>query len=411
MAEAKGKKKGPKKEKKNVPHALATVQASFNNTIVSITDPMGSVVAWSSAGRIGFKGSRKGTPFAAQLAAGNAAQLAQEHGVRSLDVRVKGPGAGRGAIRACGGGSRHPLHQDAHPHNGCRPRKLGASQGSLRNQGSRETPRFSRWDQASHRQGSRQDSPAPSPRPPSKALGRGPAVRAGRPSGFRLTGRDEGRIAVTGSAYVRIPLIVTAVLCRLCRREAMKLFLKGDRCFTNKCAIERRNFPPGQHGKRRSKILGYGIQLREKQKLKRFYGLLETQFRLTFEAAERMRGVTGENLLSLLERRLDNVVHRLGFAASRAQARQLVRHGHVRVNGKKVNIPSYLVDAGATVASRKSQKNPLIAGAVRTAMGRGVPAWLELNARDFTGKVLSRPKREHVPLVINEKLIVELYSK
>ncbi|MBL8115069.1 MAG: 30S ribosomal protein S4 [Acidobacteria bacterium] len=201
-------------------------------------------------------------------------------------------------------------------------------------------------------------------------------------------------------------------VCRLCRREAMKLFLKGDRCFTNKCAIERRNFPPGQHGKRRSKILGYGIQLREKQKLKRFYGLLETQFRLTFEAAERMRGVTGENLLSLLERRLDNVVHRLGFAASRAQARQLVRHGHVRVNGKKVNIPSYLVDAGATVAVKeKSQKNPLIASAVETAKGRGVPAWLELNATDFTGKVLSRPKREHVPLVINEKLIVELYSK
>ena len=132
-------------------------------------------------------------------------------------------------------------------------------------------------------------------------------------------------------------------VCRLCRREGMKLFLKGDRCFTNKCAIERRNFPPGQHGKRRSKILGYGIQLREKQKLKRFYGVLEGQFRLTFEAAERMRGVTGENLLSLLERRLDNVVHRLGFSGSRAQARQLVRHGHVRVNGKKVNVPSYVV--------------------------------------------------------------------
>jgi ribosomal protein S4, bacterial/organelle type len=192
----------------------------------------------------------------------------------------------------------------------------------------------------------------------------------------------------------------------------MKLFLKGDRCFTNKCAIERRNFPPGQHGKRRSKILGYGIQLREKQKLKRFYGVLEGQFRLTFEAAERMRGVTGENLLSLLERRLDNVVHRLGFSGSRAQARQLVRHGHVRVNGKKVNVPSYVVGTGAVVSVKeKSKANPLIAGAVETAKGRGIPAWLELNAAEFQGKVVTLPKREDVALQINEKLIVELYSK
>jgi small subunit ribosomal protein S4 len=192
----------------------------------------------------------------------------------------------------------------------------------------------------------------------------------------------------------------------------MKLFLKGDRCFTNKCAIERRNFPPGQHGKRRSKILGYGIQLREKQKVKRFYGVLEEQFRLTFLRAERMRGVTGENLLALLERRLDNVVHRLGFAASRSQARQLVRHGHVRVNGRKVNIPSFVVNAGALVSVKeKSRKNPLIAGAVETAKGRGVPAWLELNAAEFQGKVVALPKREDVALPVNEKLIVELYSK
>ena len=201
-------------------------------------------------------------------------------------------------------------------------------------------------------------------------------------------------------------------VCRLCRREGMKLFLKGDRCFTNKCAIERRNFPPGQHGKRRSKILGYGIQLREKQKLKRFYGVLEGQFRLTFEAAERMRGVAGENLLSLLERRLDNVVHRLGFSGSRAQARQLVRHGHVRVNGRKVNVPSYVVGAGAVVSVKeKSKTNPLIAGAVETAKGRGIPAWLELNASEFQGKVVTLPKREDVALQVNEKLIVELYSK
>jgi len=192
----------------------------------------------------------------------------------------------------------------------------------------------------------------------------------------------------------------------------MKLYLKGDRCFTNKCAIERRNFPPGQHGKRRSKILGYGIQLREKQKVKRYYGLLEGQFRLTFEAAERMRGVTGENLLSLLERRLDNVVHRLGFAASRAQARQLVRHGHVRVNGRKVNVPSFLVGLRQVVSIKdKSRTNPLIAGAVETAKGRGVPAWLELNATEFKGTVLSLPKRVDVAVPVNEKLIVELYSK
>ncbi len=201
-------------------------------------------------------------------------------------------------------------------------------------------------------------------------------------------------------------------VCRLCRREGMKLFLKGDRCFSNKCAIERRNFPPGQHGRRRSKILGYGIQLREKQKVKRFYGLLETQFRLTFEKAERMRGVTGENLLSLLERRLDNVVHRLGFASSREQARQLVRHGHVKVNGRKVDIPSFVVAQGAVVAIKdKSRQNPLVVGALEGAKARGVPAWLELNASEFQGKVVTLPKREDVSLAVNEKLIVELYSK
>jgi small subunit ribosomal protein S4 len=192
----------------------------------------------------------------------------------------------------------------------------------------------------------------------------------------------------------------------------MKLFLKGDRCFTNKCAVERRNFPPGQHGKRRSKILGYGIQLREKQKVKRFYGVLEGQFRLTFQQAERMRGVTGENLLSLLERRLDNVVHRLGFSGSRPQARQLVRHGHVRVNGKKVNIPSMTVPQGAVISIKdKSRTNPLIASAVETAKGRGIPAWLELDAAQFQGKVVALPKREDVSIPISEKLIVELYSK
>lgn len=201
-------------------------------------------------------------------------------------------------------------------------------------------------------------------------------------------------------------------VCRLCRREGMKLFLKGDRCFSNKCAIERRNFPPGQHGRRRTKILGYGIQLREKQKVKRFYGLLEKQFQIAFARAERMKGVTGENLLSLLERRLDNVVHRLGFAASRAQARQIIRHGHVTLNGRKVNIPSFVVGSGAVVSIKeRSRKNPLIEASVETAKGRGVPAWLELDTAQFQGKVVALPRREDVSVPVNEKLIVELYSK
>ena len=201
-------------------------------------------------------------------------------------------------------------------------------------------------------------------------------------------------------------------VCRLCRREGMKLFLKGDRCFTNKCAIERRNFPPGQHGKRRAKILGYGIQLREKQKVKRYYGVLESQFRITFGKAERMKGVTGENLLSLLERRLDNVVHRLGFASSRSQARQLIRHGHVTLNGKNVNVPSVIVAQGAVITVKeKSRKNPLITAAIDAAKSRGVPAWLSLSGDQFEGKVVALPKREDVTVPVNEKLIVELYSK
>ena len=200
--------------------------------------------------------------------------------------------------------------------------------------------------------------------------------------------------------------------CRICRREGMKLYLKATRCFTAKCAIAKRESVPGMHAWRRGKPSDYFYGLREKQKLKRFYGVLEGQFRLTFEAAERMRGVTGENLLSLLERRLDNVVHRLGFSGSRAQARQLVRHGHVRVNGKKVNVPSYVVGTGAVVSVKeRSKANPLIAGAVETAKGRGIPAWLELNAAEFQGKVVTLPKREDVALQVNEKLIVELYSK
>jgi len=204
----------------------------------------------------------------------------------------------------------------------------------------------------------------------------------------------------------------TEAVCRLCRREGMKLFLKGDRCFKDKCAIERRNYPPGQHGRRRSKMLGYGIQLREKQKVKRIYGLLESQFRLAFARAERRKGITGANLLEELERRLDNVVYSLGFAASRAQARQLVRHGHVSVDSRKVSIPSFRVGKGQVVSIKdKSRANEQIKASVETARARGVPAWLDLTPESFSGRVVELPKREDIKLPITEQLIVELYSK
>ncbi|MFN8059687.1 MAG: 30S ribosomal protein S4 [Vicinamibacterales bacterium] len=202
-------------------------------------------------------------------------------------------------------------------------------------------------------------------------------------------------------------------VCRLCRREGMKLFLKGERCYTDKCAIEKRNVPPGQHTKlRRAKLMGYGLQLREKQKVKRIYGVLENQFRRYFETAERQRGITGETLLQLLERRLDNVVYRLGFATSRPQARQLVRHGHFVINGRKVDIPSYSMKAGDVIAVRaKSQKSASIAHAMEEVKGRGVPAWLEVDGEKQAGRVVSLPTREQINLPVQEQLIVELYSK
>ncbi len=205
----------------------------------------------------------------------------------------------------------------------------------------------------------------------------------------------------------------TGPVCRLCRRERMKLFLKGDRCFKEKCAVERRNFPPGQHGTRRGRrTLGYGLQLREKQKVKRIYGVLESQFRNYFEEADRRKGITGENLLVMLEKRLDNVVYSLGFASSRAQARQFVRHGHVQVDGRKITIPSYQVKAGQALTVRESsRKNPFIRSSVETARGRGVPDWLELDAENVSGKVLRLPTREDIKLPIQEQLIVELYSR
>jgi small subunit ribosomal protein S4 len=192
----------------------------------------------------------------------------------------------------------------------------------------------------------------------------------------------------------------------------MKLFLKGERCFKEKCAVERRSYAPGQHGKRRNKMQPYGLQLREKQKVRRVYGVLEKQFRRYFAEAARQKGVTGDNLLRLLELRLDNVVYSLGFASSRAQARQLVRHGHVLVNGRRVDVPSFQVRPGMEVALKEQMRtNVFVVDALDTAQGRGVPAWLELDAEGFRGKVLAEPKREDIRLPIQEQLIVELYSR
>ncbi len=201
-------------------------------------------------------------------------------------------------------------------------------------------------------------------------------------------------------------------VCRQCRREGTKLFLKGDRCFTDKCAIERRNYPPGQHGQGRPRFSDYGVQLREKQKVRRMYGLVEKQFARTMARATRLRGPTGENLLSLLERRFDNVIFRLGFATSRAEARQLVRHGHFLVNGRRASIPSMLLKPGSKVTVReKSQKMTRIVGALEALEGRSVPEWLETDKDAFEGTVKAMPSRGDITLPIQEQLIVELYSR
>ena len=202
-------------------------------------------------------------------------------------------------------------------------------------------------------------------------------------------------------------------VCRLCRRENLKMILKGDRCYSDKCAFDRRSYGPGQHGqRRRRKVSDYGIQLREKQKVKRMYGLLEGQFRGLFMKAEQKRGVTGTNLLAFLERRLDNVVYRLGFADSRTQARQLVRHDHFTVNGKKMNFPSYLVKIGDIIEVREKSRNvSVLLDAMETVVRRGVSAWLEVEKEAFRGRVKAYPTREELTMPIQEQLIVELYSK
>ncbi len=202
-------------------------------------------------------------------------------------------------------------------------------------------------------------------------------------------------------------------VCRLCRRENLKLYLKGDRCYSDKCSIDRRTYPPGQHGQRRGgKISDYGLQLREKQKVRRLYGLSEKQFRLFFERADRSKGVTGTTLLVMLERRLDNVVYRLGFANSRAQARQMAKHNHFLVNGKKVNIPSYQVKAGDVIEVREKSNNiEAITEAVEAVVRRGMPQWLELEKDKLKGTVKTMPVRDDITMPIQENQIIEFYSK
>jgi small subunit ribosomal protein S4 len=204
----------------------------------------------------------------------------------------------------------------------------------------------------------------------------------------------------------------TDAVCRLCRREGMKLFLKGDRCFTDKCSIERRNYPPGQHGQGRPKFSDYGLQLREKQKVRRIYGVLERQFRKTVAEASAMKGVKGENLMALLERRLDNVVFRLGFTTSRTEARQLVRHGHFKVNGRRVDIPSYRVRKGDKIeVTARGQKAARIEGALGALETRGMPSWLSVDKDQKQGTILGDPVRDEITLPIQEQLIIELYSR
>jgi small subunit ribosomal protein S4 len=200
--------------------------------------------------------------------------------------------------------------------------------------------------------------------------------------------------------------------CRQCRREGEKLFLKGEKCFTDKCAIERRNYPPGMHGQKNTRLSGYGVQLREKQKVRRIYGLLERQFRKVYRAAERMKGITGESLLQLLESRLDTVTYRMGFGASRTEARQVVRHNGILVNGKRVNTPSFQCRPGDVVEVAEKAKQQLrVKAAAEAAESRGVPEWLEVDAKALKGKFKTRPQRSELPTTINESLVVELYSK
>ncbi|SET50096.1 SSU ribosomal protein S4P [Nitrosomonas marina] len=200
--------------------------------------------------------------------------------------------------------------------------------------------------------------------------------------------------------------------CKLCRREGEKLFLKGEKCFTDKCAIERRSYPPGQHGQKKGRLSDYGVQLREKQKIRRIYGLFEKQFRIIYRHADRQRGVTGDNLLQMLESRLDNIVYLMGFGSSRAESRQIIRHNSILVNGKRVNIPSYIVTPGDTIeVDQKSREQLRIKSSLQSADNRGFPSWIEVDVKAMKGTYKNKPDRADLPATINESLVVELYSK
>jgi small subunit ribosomal protein S4 len=293
MADKKASKgRSRRRVKKNVTYGQAHIKTSFNNTIVTLTDTDGNVIAWESAGSAGFKGSRKSTPFAAQVTADAAAKKGMEHGLERVEVFAKGAGSGR----------------------------------------------------------------------------------------------------------------------KQCRREGQKLFLKGERCFTDKCGVERRSYPPGEHGRGRLRQSEYRLQLREKQKTRRYYQVLEKQFRAYYEKASRQDGVTGENLLRLLESRFDNVLVRLGFAASRRQARQLITHGHWMINGRRVDIPSYQVKP-EEIISIKSGSGATETIQRATELVSTVPAWLQADHDALTAKVLRLPERSEISAPVQEQLIVELYSK
>jgi small subunit ribosomal protein S4 len=336
-----GQRRPRRKERKNIAYGVAHIKSSFNNTIVSIADPEGNVLAWASAGNVGFKGSRKSTPFAAQLAAEACARRAMEHGVRKVDVLI-----GRGRHRG-------------------------------------------RRDQGRH------------PDPPQRMPAQEAAPGLGREKRNARMARYTGPV------------------CRLCRRERTKLFLKGERCYSLKCPVSEavtdrhsRAYPPGEHGRDRMRQGSeYLAQLREKQKARRIYGILERQFRNMYEEATRQGGITGENLLRNLELRLDNVVFRAGWGASRRQARQFVRHGHVQVNGKRVTIPSYRVRTGDKVTLREATRGNFLVRRNMDTLERQTPAWLETGDAGFSVAVLNPPLREHIDEPIQEQLIVELYSK
>ena len=338
---ARGKGRSRRRVKKNIAYGIAHIKTSFNNTIVTITDTDGSVVCWESAGSAGFKGSRKSTPFAAQVTADSAARKGMEHGLERVEVHAKGAGSGRDtAIRSLqAAGLQVTTVKDVTPqaHNGCRPRKRRRRVGE-------------RWPETPH------------------------------PSASSAAARG-----------------------RSCSSRA-------QRCLTEKCGVERRSYPPGEHGRGRVRQSEYRQQLREKQKARRYYQLLEKQFRGYYQKASRQEGVTGENLLRLLERRLDNVLVRLGFAASRRQSRQLIGHGHWLVNGRRVDIPSYQVRPEDVITIRD---NSAAADVVRSAteLTAVVPPWLQADHDALTAKVLRLPERGEITTPVQEQLIVELYSK